>query len=339
MPLTYGNTARRVIADLESIGLPATPAHYETWFHHLERNSPELSKKISDRMNGNGSITPWFLTKLHQTYISDAESPDTSVLDVVESISAQTTSLQSINRDMISTNAKASKEARKTYEALSSDDLEINEIQASVATLLANGARALRQNKVLESRLDEASTQIAELQMTLQRLENQACKDFLTNLHNRRYFEDFLNKEISNCLENSEPLSLIICDIDHFKRFNDKHGHVVGDQVLVHVAKVLRDNTKGVDCVARIGGEEFVIVLPNTVLENAQVIAESLRKKIAAQTLASRTSGTTLGNITMSFGVAHYSRQLGDLDSFVELADKYLYEAKASGRNKVVSQN
>ncbi len=133
----------------------------------------------------------------------------------------------------------------------------------------------------------------------------------------------------------STPLSLILCDVDHFKKFNDTWGHHIGDQVLKFVASVLEKNTKGKDSVARYGGEEFAIALPNTGIDNAEKLAEQIRIEISRRKLVSKTTNEDLGSITMSFGVAEFYPG-ATADGLLQDADSALYRAKTAGRNMVV---
>jgi diguanylate cyclase len=123
-------------------------------------------------------------------------------------------------------------------------------------------------------------------------------------------------------------------DIDHFKRFNDRFGHPIGDQVLRLVAGTLAASVKGRDCVARVGGEEFAILLPHTTLADAAGLAEAMRAGIEAKALVSRSTGQQLGRVTASFGVAVHRRG-APVGEVVAAADRCLYAAKGNGRNRV----
>lgn len=158
-----------------------------------------------------------------------------------------------------------------------------------------------------------------------------AIRDELTGLYNRRYFNERLLEEIERSRRNGEIVSLISCDIDHFKRVNDSHGHPAGDRVLALLASILRGSLRKSDIIARYGGEEFMILLSNTHKNQARETAEKLRQHIAAAEIE---HGGTLLKITVSCGVA----SLGDGDSIealLDMADKALYTAKFQGRNQV----
>lgn len=129
-----------------------------------------------------------------------------------------------------------------------------------------------------------------------------------------------------------------MADVDHFKQFNDKFGHLTGDQVLRLVAVAMKHNVKGQDVVARYGGEEFVIALPDTTLRSAAAVADQIRRAVMAKELMKRSSGERLGRVTISVGIA----QLHGSDtaqSLIERADACLYAAKRQGRNRIVCEN
>jgi len=161
----------------------------------------------------------------------------------------------------------------------------------------------------------------------------EAIFDDLTGLHNRRYFNERLLDEVERSRRYSTPLSLLLCDIDHFKRVNDTCGHPAGDAVLSQVAGLLRDKLRQSDLVARYGGEEFGVLLLNTGKQQAIQVAESLRCGVEKATFAA-TAGMP---VTISIGVATLGEDASSLDSLIDRADKGLYCAKASGRNQVAS--
>ena len=159
-------------------------------------------------------------------------------------------------------------------------------------------------------------------------LERLATTDTLTGVGNRRHFEQVMAAEIQRAGRYDEPLSLILLDIDHFKAINDTHGHLVGDQVLIALSHRVRDHLRGVDLLARWGGEEFVVMLPHCDGAQAQRLAEKLRALIAAQPFP------VAGRVTSSFGVVEF-RPPESADAWLNRADDALYQAKAAGRDRV----
>jgi len=175
--------------------------------------------------------------------------------------------------------------------------------------------------------------QLRSLQLEHKLAEQRAARDPLTGLDNRRSFLEKALPAWSTAQRNQRDLSAILLDLDHFKSVNDQHGHAMGDQALVATARVLADSAREGDIVSRWGGEEFLLLLPETRLEAALAMAERLQKRIAAIQLQSREGGIRL---TASFGVAQKDLH-ENLDSLIADADRHLYRAKTGGRNRISS--
>jgi two-component system cell cycle response regulator len=163
-----------------------------------------------------------------------------------------------------------------------------------------------------------------------------AVTDSLTGLHNRRYLDSHLATLFERAQSRNRPLSLMITDIDRFKSINDTWGHDVGDEVLKEFASRLRKNVRGIDLACRMGGEEFVVVMPDTNSETAQMVAERIRSQIA-QTPFKTGDGEQTIEVTISVGVAGLAKDVTTVAALMKRADQALYEAKNGGRNRVVA--
>jgi diguanylate cyclase (GGDEF)-like protein len=163
----------------------------------------------------------------------------------------------------------------------------------------------------------------------------QSMTDSLTGIFNRRHFFALAEREFHRASRFGGALSAIMLDIDHFKQVNDQHGHAVGDQVIVEVAKLCRTSIRAIDILGRYGGEEFVFVLPETDVHGARQLAERLRQRIAAAKFSSPAGPLTC---TASLGVASTLVKVPDVNTLVANADVALYAAKQAGRNRVVVQ-
>ncbi len=184
------------------------------------------------------------------------------------------------------------------------------------------------------ARTAQLEQQIAANQQANQRLAQLARTDALTGIANRREFMAVGGKELARARRVGMPLSIVMLDIDHFKRVNDQHGHAAGDAVLVATAATITDSAReGIDLVARLGGEEFACLLPNTSVEQAGRFAERIRSGLEALTVPY--NGLTL-KITVSLGVSTCDDAMESIGQALQLADEALYEAKNSGRNQVV---
>ncbi len=167
-----------------------------------------------------------------------------------------------------------------------------------------------------------------------QELHEQATRDSLTGAHNRRAVMQLLERELSRACRDKLPVGLVLCDVDHFKRVNDTHGHAAGDAVLVEMVRRLRASLRPYDLVGRCGGEEFLLVLPNCDRVASLRLAERIRARLTEKPVA--TGAAELG-ITASFGVASYPGEgPWDLTQLLRAADEAMYQAKLAGRNRVV---
>lgn len=188
-----------------------------------------------------------------------------------------------------------------------------------------------RKNDELEMRVRERTRELQEANEKLQQL---AVTDGLTGLYNHRFFQDKLDHEIARAERFAHPVSLCVIDVDHFKHYNDTHGHPKGDEVLKRVAFLLVENVREVDTVARYGGEEFVIVLPETTKEQATQVAEKIRG-ILERTEFPREQTQPLGRLTVSVGVGSFPKDGRTSQDVMDRTDEALYRAKAAGRNRV----
>lgn len=164
-----------------------------------------------------------------------------------------------------------------------------------------------------------------------------AVTDGLTGLHNRRYLDSHLQTLFDRAVARRRPLSVMITDLDRFKSVNDTYGHDGGDDVLREFARRLRQNVRGIDLACRYGGEEFVVVMPDTDGEVAEKVAERIRAEIARTPFSIGKDGQTL-DVTVSVGVSSLKRGADTVADLMKRADVALYEAKTGGRNRVVAK-
>ena len=174
-------------------------------------------------------------------------------------------------------------------------------------------------------------TDITEIKLQSQQYYFNATHDALTRIYNRSFYLDKIQNELQKAKRYNSNFSVILFDIDHFKKFNDTYGHLKGDEVLVEVAQTVKQSIRSSDILARWGGEEFIILLPETTLDKAELLAENLRKRVSQIAIEG------IGQVTASFGVAQFQPQDSD-DTLIQRADEALYDAKSAGRNRVISK-
>jgi diguanylate cyclase len=192
-------------------------------------------------------------------------------------------------------------------------------------------------NNQLSQRLTSSVKEASQLKKSLEALKRESTIDHLTKLYNRKWFDTVLDQSKMDSDAQDSPLSLLMIDIDYFKKFNDTYGHQLGDQVLKLVARTITDCVGETDTPARYGGEEFSVILPHCSLEKALEKAESIRKTVAGRKVTNRTTGQVLGQVTLSVGAAQYEPGEPAAD-LIQRADGALYFAKNNGRNRVASQ-
>jgi diguanylate cyclase (GGDEF)-like protein len=201
-----------------------------------------------------------------------------------------------------------------------------------IETLSAKNQALLEMNRELEAKIHARTHELAEANSRLAQL---AVTDGLTGLYNHRHFHERLALEVERSQRNGLPLSLFMIDVDHFKQYNDNHGHPAGDEILRQLARILGDGRRANDVVARYGGEEFAIVLVDTAKFAAAKLAERLRERVAEHAFP---QGETQpeGRLTISIGVATCADDAADAEGLVRAADAALYAAKHAGRDRVV---
>jgi len=180
--------------------------------------------------------------------------------------------------------------------------------------------------------VSELKERNVELQQAKETFEQLSITDGLTRLHNHRFFQDHLTREIKRAIRSGEPLCMLLIDVDDFKSLNDRFGHAAGDELLSDLARIMNDTVRDSDLLARYGGEEFVILAANTDIEGSYRLAEKIRTSVSEASFVLDASPWP-ARVTVSIGVARYR---GNRKTFFRAADGALYRAKAEGKNGVV---
>jgi diguanylate cyclase len=323
--------AERAISLMSRLKIAQTPANYSIWFNYCQGTSPELKRTIDALFENKSQFDPSTSAALISTF----GNGDTAI-GVSSDVSKR---LGSLMRDAEGFLQVAIADNRKQLRAMGDAANEASQgadpgelIDGLIAELSKSVSRASK----LEKNFVDANRELGEIRVSLNHAEKRATTDVLTGLPNRLAFEDFFCDARLAAVESRRPLSVLLIDVDHFKRFNDSFGHGVGDQVLCLIAKVLRERVRDQDLPARYGGEELVAVLPNADLKTCAAVGEAIRRAISECKITRRASGEVLPGITVSIGVAQlqHGESMADL---IERCDRALYEAKGAGRNRVVA--
>ena len=320
---------------MSECGVAPTPDNYELFFTYATGSNLPLGKAMDAIVAARQPFTSAVLDDLRSRCLSSTRTIhalDNASAGVSATLMAVTEKLEAAGRD-------AGDYGRTLSQASGALDggQSPQELRTFVDTLIGETRKMEERTKTLEQELQQSSQQVNRLKTQLDSVRKESLTDGLTGVANRKAFDMELDTAISEARAAVEPMSLLMCDIDHFKKFNDSWGHQTGDRVLQLVARGLSENLKGRDTVARSGGEEFAVILRQTTLDNATVLANLLRMFVQSKKLMKKSTGDVLGTITISIGVAH----LGDADtpaSLIQRADACLYRAKRGGRNRAVSE-
>ena len=300
-----------------------SPANYAVIYLYVSKRNAEIKKLIDQRLKKNESLEPSFMDELFLSFVSNTKNIEKVILapfekaltNTIEKIESQVAS-----EDIIQANlAKADKILTK-YD-------DHNTLQGIVKFLFTSIENSKNQHQKLSFQLTETCKEVVQLKSKLEVSRHEAILDELTGLLNRRG----CNEKLKNINLDVIHSSLAI-DIDFFKNINDQFGHFVGDKVIQRVAKTIENNLADDDLAVRFGGEEFIVVLPNKNITQAQHIAEQIRFSINELKLVQRESNINLPPISVSIGIAEVDND-ENWHSVFQRADSALYQAKNSGRN------
>ncbi len=322
-----------VVEKLAELGLQPTPENYTIWYNDFCNINPDLSKMLRLLESQGRVIDEDLASQLHQKFFGS----DQQAQVINETCSRlETTMTQILNQmNAMSGGTSGYGEVLEGIQSQLAAPEGVDEMRNLVEKVLGETRTMQARTKDLENALDDSTKEISAISDHLVAAKRQALTDGLTNIANRRCFDEKLARLVTEASQEQTSLCLLIGDIDHFKSFNDTYGHRVGDKVLQQVAMILTQCVKGRDVVARYGGEEFAVILPVTDIVGAENVAEQIRDTIAKKKMRIKSSGLDLGSITMSIGVSRYTP--GEkLSVLIERADQGLYEAKRKGRNRVI---
>lgn len=326
-----------VLAEMQQRGVPPTPHNYELWFTYRSGISPELTQRMTALLEGGHALTPAALAMLHAECVSSTE------LDM-DAISSKSDAMEEAAQTLVEQIAGSQTVIREFGEALAlgaarlDQDPTRNGLVCALVTLTTETTKAIERNRELEQQLAASAARISKLRKSLADVKQEATTDALTGLCNRRAFDARLKRTLAQVrAEPGASFSLLLIDVDHFKVFNDTHGHRVGDLVLRLVARLLADNVKGRDTVARYGGEEFAVILAGAELRAAAIVAQQICEALSNKHLVNKGTTQRFGRVSVSIGVAQ-ARPGETAAALLERADVALYEAKRTGRNRVCTE-
>jgi diguanylate cyclase len=316
-------------------GIPTTPRNYATWYRYVAGTDTDLKEAIDRMLEEGASFSEETCEMLYRRYC--AEKDETAVLALRES-------MRNVLGGLLGTFGNFNEQSEE-YETLVSSSLEklsdqssVQDIRTIVDEIIDRTKELGESGRTMQNTMKNAAEELEELKKEFERAKTEALIDFLTGAANRKAFDEKLAAAAEESAAGGKPLSLMMIDIDHFKKFNDEYGHIVGDEVLKFTAARIKEVVRETDFVARYGGEEFSVVLPETSLDTAREVAESIREVFARGRLKRAGSTTYLGQVTVSIGVGQYQPNEAATE-FVQRADQTLYFAKENGRNRVATES
>lgn len=333
--------ARQSLTLMAERNVEPTPVNYSVWYHYIAGDIKPLNNEIDKFLKSKTlTITDDVNIYLYNKYVM---APGGTEEEVVSSTSQNAQTVLGEIMDVI----KKFSSDTETYN--NQIDTHVNTLSQKItdpalkemAKEIINRAVAIRDSgSELGAKLEESKREVVQLKTNLEKITNESNRDFLTGVGNRKALENKLEEFSKWARENNNvDLCLLMIDIDHFKSFNDKFGHQIGDEVLRKVGAALFDSVKGKDFVARYGGEEFAILLPNTSLAGALAAGENIRRNIEETKLQRKDNGDFIDQVTISIGVARYRPDQDSVAVFISRADNALYRSKIGGRNRVTSES
>ena len=326
--------AHRVIDAMQKASIWPTPLNFELWVHYVSDPDGLLGRELHRLLSGDTPFTDATAEMLAAEFL-----PRGRLSEEIRDVGAV------LNRELAAV-AEAIDNARKTQtaygETLSTASVKMQEVAgptdltAIVSTLSSATRKVQRHTSALEKRLESSNREVVRLREHLEQVRRDAMTDALTNLANRKTFDEQLARLCEEAEIEDKSLTLAIVDIDHFKRFNDTWGHQTGDQVLRYVASVLGRIAHKPRLAARYGGEEFAVIFPGETPGTVEAALNAIREEIGSRSLRRRSTNDDLGAVTISVGFAE--RRPGETAlGVLERADEALYASKRGGRNCVTN--
>jgi len=324
------NYLRRAVPKMVEHDIVPNPLNYTLWYSYFSQAYPSLNKALEETVARYGTCPVDVSESLFLEHIIKSD-------DQLRQNGMIQQSLVHLVSGLSGTIAVTAQETAVYSSALKENIMELgtsglnDELVQKLNELSSNASGLCSTNDAFQSQLAQAKSEINALKQELEKSQSQASTDALTGLANRRVFESIFAQHAHN---NELPMSVVMIDIDRFKNFNDTHGHMMGDQILQFVGKLLKQECPASVTPVRFGGEEFALLCPELAIDNVRDIAETIRTKLSKVAFSNKRTGERIEPVTASFGIA-VKRSNEVLENLIERADSALYAAKNNGRNQV----
>ena len=326
----------RTIDEIGRHLLPVSPQNYEVWLTYMMHSSPDLKQAVDKLLSTGKPLNGEDMEQIYERFFSTTHL-STQVMETGSRIAHEIADALDALKKAGATTERYGATLNVAADSLQSASIDGDALKRLINVLASATTEMSKQNSNLSHKLATSSQEMEKLRTSLRQARAEALTDALTGIANRKLFDETLRLRKDEADAEKTELSLLLCDIDHFKSFNDTWGHQTGDQVLRYVASVIgRVGDQPPRTAARYGGEEFSILFPGEDAASVCAMLETVREEIASRTLKRRSTNEDLGAVTISMGV---SQRYPDETpaSFVERADKALYASKRAGRNRVTN--
>jgi diguanylate cyclase len=321
------------IADtFEEKNINPSPLNYYIWYSYIKGDNPRFRQEMDSILKDPYGYTDRMGKRLYDDYLTDDDSSSTEfdrafrrLIDLmVQKMNSWSSKLETHTAEL----------DRCTTE-LADPDLDPKKVKIITDTVL-NAANTMKESSVaFQEEMNQSSEEVKILRQQLIEARSEAMLDELTEVGNRKMFNNTIEEFLMNSEEHSDSLCIILSDIDHFKKFNDTYGHLVGDSILRYFANLMKKTRSVDETICRYGGEEFIILLANSSLEKAAERAEQIRVSLEKAHLKRKDEDKPISTVTASFGIAVFNGT-ESAEELVSRADKALYQAKNNGRNQTV---
>lgn len=329
------NNSGTTINKMTEFEVLPTPKNYHLWYTYSAQSDLNLTKVVDSMVAKKMQFNEELNEKLYEKFFS-AEKELKTIVETGATFQKELAKIVNVLKEAGNDTSQHTQSLMDHMDKLSDFDGS-NELKDIIKVVIADTDNIKQQSQMLETKLEQSTVKIEGLQTNLDNARIESRTDALTNIGNRKFFEEKISEYMTNFKTTGDDLCLILCDIDFFKKFNDNYGHQIGDQVLKVVAHVIQKELGLQGSAARYGGEEFAVLVPKAKLADGIELAEKMRSIISQRIIKNKNTGVNFGRITMSFGVANASRGT-TIEQLIQRSDSALYLAKSNGRNMVQSE-
>lgn len=331
--------AQRILNQLVDLfdekGINPSPLNYYVWYAYFKGKHPKLRNEMNRVLEDPSGYTDRLGIRLYRDYLQEDNKHDHEFDHAFKQLIQLMIQKMQVWNGRLSSHSDELIQYQKMLD--NPKEMDADSLKNLIKTVI-NTVNGVQKSSVeFQQELMVSNQKIIKLEQALKKAQEASMMDELTEVGNRKAFNIALEELTNKAKGTPATLHLILADIDHFKRFNDTYGHLVGDSVLRYFANLMKKSQKENEVLCRFGGEEFAILLRDTNQAEVLARAEYIRLNLASAQLKRKNSEATLGKVTASFGIATYLGPSKEtLDGFIKRADDALYQAKKKGRNRIV---